>query len=72
MRVHLTRKYAERIDEVDLSNYRVGDILDLSKRDARLLIAEGWAVPVEEPRRATTHHRARAAETPRRGRKPRT
>jgi hypothetical protein len=41
--VRLTRKYAEVIDGVDLSGSKVGDRLELSSRDARLLIAEGWA-----------------------------
>jgi len=58
MQVRLTRKYAECIDGVDLSNCQVGDILYLSDRDAYLLIAEGWATPVleehrEAPQRAT-------------------
>jgi hypothetical protein len=41
--VRLTRKFAERIDDVDLSDAAVGDQLDLSRRDAEVLIAEGWA-----------------------------
>ena len=45
--VRLTRKYAEAIDGVDLSGNQVGDLLDLSARDARMLIAEGWAAPCE-------------------------
>jgi hypothetical protein len=43
MRVRLTRKYAEVIDGVDLSDADVGDRLDLSQHDAEVLIAEGWA-----------------------------
>ena len=45
MRVRLTRKLAECVDGVDLSRFRQGDILDLSLREAGLLISEGWAVP---------------------------
>lgn len=45
--VRLTRKYAEKIDGVDLSEKQVGDRLDLSVREARMLIAEGWAAPCE-------------------------
>jgi hypothetical protein len=48
--VRLTRKYAEAIDGVDLSRNQVGDVLDLSPRDARMLIAEGWAAPSEQGR----------------------
>ena len=44
MRVRLTRKLAQRVDGIDLSRYREGDLLDLSKREAQLLVAEGWAV----------------------------
>jgi hypothetical protein len=51
----LTRKLTECLDGVDLSKYRVGDILDLSERDARLLLAEGCAEIVsdlkEKPKR---------------------
>ena len=41
--VRLTRKYADVIDGVDLSDAHVGDRLDLSPHDAEVLIAEGWA-----------------------------
>ena len=40
--VRLTRKFAERIDGVDLSQYVVGDTISLSHHDADLLVAEGW------------------------------
>lgn len=45
MRVRLTRKLAESVDGVDLSAHRVGDIVDVSPTDARLLVLEKWAVP---------------------------
>ena len=45
VRVWLTRKLAERIDGVDLSERQVGDVLELSPRDASLLMAEGHAEP---------------------------
>ena len=51
MRIRLTRKFAERIDGVDLSRRRVGDVIDLPVDEARALIAEGWAV-LEDGRRA--------------------
>jgi hypothetical protein len=44
--VRLTRKYADSIDGIDLSQRQVGDRLPLPLRDARMLIAEGWAEPV--------------------------
>ena len=43
--VRLTRKLAEVIDGVDLKHANVGDKLDLSRHDADVLIAEGWAEP---------------------------
>ena len=43
--VRLTRKYAEALNGVDLSGHDVGDRLPLPPRDARLLIADGWAAP---------------------------
>jgi hypothetical protein len=53
-RIRLTRKFAERIDGIDLSQRRTGEIMDVSSRDARLLMAEGWAsaddAPVKEKR----------------------
>lgn len=48
--VRLTRKYAEAIDGVDLSQNQVGDVLTVSPRDADLLVAEGWAAPCEQIR----------------------
>jgi hypothetical protein len=45
MRVRLTRKLAGKIDGVDLKGFQVDDVLDLPVRQARLLVAEQWAVP---------------------------
>jgi hypothetical protein len=42
--VRLTRKLAERIDGVDLAGFHVGDVLDLPPEEARLLLAEAWAI----------------------------
>jgi hypothetical protein len=47
MRVQLIRKLAERADGVDLSAYREGDTLELPSHDAKVLIAEQWAIPAE-------------------------
>ncbi|HMJ82973.1 MAG TPA: hypothetical protein VK504_07390 [Vicinamibacterales bacterium] len=47
MQVRLTKKLAEAIDGIDLSDRRVGDVVDLSKHDAEMLLAEGWASPVD-------------------------
>jgi hypothetical protein len=54
--VRLTRKYADVIDGVDISDCEVGERLPLPPRDARVLIAEGWAEPAPARER---RHRAR-------------
>jgi hypothetical protein len=53
MRVRLVRKLADVIDGVDISDYGVGDVLDLHSDEARLLIAEDWAISAGQP----THQR---------------
>ena len=50
MKVRLTKKLADRIDGVNLSTSRVGDVLELPEPEARLLIAEDWATPRERRR----------------------
>lgn len=68
--VRLIRKYAEMIDGVDLEHAVVGDRLDLSPRDAHVLIAEGWAEPESEDRPAKLlPRRAIAADSVRNSRK---
>lgn len=57
MKVLLTKKLAECIDGVDLNDRRVGDVLDLPASEARLLLAEQWAVP----HRAARKRESRAA-----------
>ena len=52
--VRLTRKYAEMIDGVNLEHFSVGDRLELTPRDANILIAEGWAVRADDERRGQT------------------
>jgi len=49
VRIRLIRKLANYLDGIDLSAYEVGDVLDLPRREADLLIREGWAVPSPEP-----------------------
>jgi hypothetical protein len=47
MKIRLERKFAELIDDVNVSKYRVGDVIELPWHDAKMLLAEGWAVPLE-------------------------
>jgi hypothetical protein len=46
MQIRLARKLADCLDGIDLSKYRVGDLLDIPTSEAELLIAEGWASSV--------------------------
>lgn len=46
MQIRLTRKLADCLDGIDVSQYRVGDLLDIPASEAELLIAEGWASSV--------------------------
>jgi len=72
MRIRLTRKFAERIDGVDLSRRRVGAVIDLTAREARTLIAEGWAVLEDESRTGRAVHRNRPPADTVADRSPRT
>jgi hypothetical protein len=45
MWIRLTRKLADWVDGIDLSDRRVGEVFNLPIHDAQLLIAEGWAEP---------------------------
>ena len=69
--VKLIRKYAEILDGVNLQTAKVGDRLDLPRRDAEVLIAEGWAERAEERRVRVLPRRTIAADSPRRSRKKR-
>ena len=43
LRVRLIRKLASVINGVDLTPYRVGDVIELPQKIAEMLILEGWA-----------------------------
>lgn len=65
--VLLIRKYAEVIDGVNLEEAKVGDRLELSRHDADVLIAEGWAERAADERRVRLlPGRALAADNSRR------
>jgi hypothetical protein len=73
MLVRLTTKLADVVDGVDVSQCSEGDVIELSQRDATLLIAERWAEPVDSDVAARCEVvgrmdvRAVAADRPRRG-----
>ena len=60
--VRLTRKYAEMIDGVDLTEAKVGDELNLSPHDADVLMAEGWAELSRHPQRRADDLRSQASD----------
>jgi hypothetical protein len=68
MKVRLTRKLADQLDGIDVSSRREGDVFDLPRDHAQLLIAEHWAVPIQRAERrglaqsANVHQRAVAAD----------
>lgn len=63
MRIRLIKKFAERIDGVDLHRHFVGDLLDLEPSAARLLIAEGWGLA--ERRTTERRHDVSGTSNPR-------
>ena len=68
VKVRLVRKYARAINGIDLSTHNVGDVMDLTAEQGRLLVAEGWAVNVEEPRSRSIRERLNRAADKRRSR----
>ena len=70
--VRLIRKYANVIDGVSLERVEVGDRFELPRRDAEVLIAEGWVERIADERRVVRllPGRALAADSSRSRRKP--
>lgn len=64
IKVRLTRKFAERLNGVDLSHVRPGEEIDLLPQEAEILIAEGWAVPADQPPEAEDRSRRRRRRRP--------
>lgn len=56
VRVRLIKKLAQWIDGVDLRTHAPGDVFDLSRSEARLLLAEGWAVAARDTERRRSRH----------------
>ena len=48
MRIRLTRKLSQLLNGVDISRQSVGDVIELPRHDAELLLAEGWALPATD------------------------
>lgn len=67
MKVRLTRKHAERIDGIDLTGREPGDLLDLPTQQARLIVAEDWAIPERRQHQTPTGPRRRDDDYPETG-----
>lgn len=52
--MRLTRKFAQVLNGIDLSDVNAGDVIDLPDRQARLLLDEQWAVRASDPRIAAS------------------
>jgi hypothetical protein len=48
VKIRLTKKFAAIINDVNLTRVQVGEVINASPRDAGVLLAEGWAVPIDE------------------------
>lgn len=59
VKVILIRKLARALNGIDLTACHEGDVMEMSTHDARVLMAEGWAVPLVEER-PSAHDRPRA------------
>lgn len=49
--VRLTHKFAQLLNGIDVSRVREGEEMKLSRREAFLLVAEGWAEPLDTVKR---------------------
>jgi hypothetical protein len=61
VRIKLTRKLSNVLNDVDLRPFTAGNVIDLAAPSAEMLIAEGWAERIGEPAdiRATADDRGR-------------
>jgi hypothetical protein len=71
MKIQLTRKLADSIDGVDLSDMKVGKVINVARHDAQLLIAEGWGRPADSVGERQSNMRDRADDRPPRRKIPR-
>ena len=49
IQLQLTQKVDHRINNYDLSKYDAGEVIEVPGYIALLLLAEGWATPVNSP-----------------------
>jgi hypothetical protein len=51
MWIRLIRKLADQLDGIDVSAHREGDVFEVPRYEAELLIVEEWAIPSDKPQR---------------------
>ena len=59
MRIKLTRKLSNALNDLDLRPYSVGDVIDLAAPSGEMLVAEGWAERIVGSERDTADERPR-------------
>ena len=59
VRIKLTRKLSNALNDLDLRPYSVGDVIDLAAPSGEMLVAEGWAERVVGSERDTADERPR-------------
>ena len=64
MKVRLLKKFAERVDGVDLRGRSIGEVMELPSADGALLVAEQWAMPDRRERECPVSPRRRAEDHP--------
>ena len=66
MRVQLIRKFADVLNGIDLTNARVGDIVNVKAHEAAILVMEGWAREIERdaPPASIDHCHANTIDLP--------
>ena len=64
MKVRLTKRLANVIDGVSLDGHVPGDVLNLPDRDARMLVAEQWAIPERREQSGEPPGTERRRQTP--------
>ena len=60
--IRLTRKLALTMNGVDVSDLKIGDVVDLPKEQAAMMVEYGWAEVVAVP--ATDPRLSRPRKTP--------
>jgi hypothetical protein len=66
VRIKILKQTPERIEDIRLERFRIGEIFEVGSRLAELLLAEGWAEPVDDDASARGVESAREPDRARR------